>query len=116
MSEKKDDNVTPLFKSEDPKFMKKLCAIREKIQESKSQRKLINAEISEELAKFETMHLSKKAAKAVLSYMELSPKEKQNYDVTIAVMRKAYGDPIQDDLLLTAALESEVKDKKATGN
>ena len=109
----KVDNVQSIFKHEDPKFMQKLRDIREAVSKSKAKRDLINAEITEELAKFEAEGLSKKAAKAVMAYMELNPKDKQSYDITIAVMRKAFGDPIQGDLLLKAAIESEVREKEA---
>jgi len=109
---KVEDNVTHLFKQEDPDFMQKLTDGAAKIARIAGERKELNAEIAEVMASFENEGLNRHAAKAAMKYVDMNEKDQLNYDLTYNVMRKALGKPVQGDLF-EAAVASEIRDNKA---
>lgn len=106
-----EEGKTPeIFKAEDPKFMKKIVDGANKINEIKDKRKALSADIAAVMANFESDGLNKKAVKAAMTYVDLDDKERDNYDLSYTITRKALGVPVQGDLF-EAAVASEMRDR-----
>lgn len=104
------ENVTPLFKQEDPDFMEKLRDGAEKIARIQGERKELNASIAEVFASFENDGLNRHAVKAAIKFDDMNETDQENYDLTYTIMRKALGNPVQGDLF-EAAVASELRDR-----
>ena len=116
------DNVTNLhgddkkenpdiFKKEDPKLMEKMRGFVEKLDKIKTERSELNAESNEVMAKLENLGFSKKGCKAAISYLALNEKDRTNFDLSYAYLRKACGEPVQDDLFM-GAVQSELREQE----
>lgn len=104
------NNVTPLFKQEDPDFMDKLREGADKIAEIQGKRKELNASIAEVMATFENDGLNRHAVKAAIKFIDMNETDQENYDLSYTVMRKALGQPVQGDLF-EASVASELREK-----
>ena len=73
------DNVTPIFKPEDKDFMQALRDGAETVAKIAGKRSELNAELAEEMAKFENRGLNRKAVKAAMSYIDMNEAQRENY-------------------------------------
>jgi uncharacterized protein (UPF0335 family) len=106
----KKDDKPDIFKKEDPKLMEKMRGFVAKLGKIKSERSELNAESNEVMAKLENLGFSKKGCKAAIAYLSLNDKDRINFDLSYAYLRKACGEPVQDDLFI-GAVASELRDK-----
>jgi uncharacterized protein (UPF0335 family) len=105
-----DNNVTSLFKPEDPGFMQRLRDGAEKIARIQGERKELSASIAEVMATFENEGLNRHAVKSAIKFTNMNETEQENYDLTYTIMRKALGKPVQGDLF-EARVASELRDR-----
>lgn len=99
-TEAEDKAVGPSF---DPAFMQHVVAAQEKLYNIASRRSELNSEANAVIAGLEKYGLNKHAVRAAIKYHGMDPKQRETYDLSYAVARKALGQPLQDDLFVVAA-------------
>jgi len=99
----------------DPKFIELIAASEKKLAGIDEKRAELNASKAEVMAKLVAKGMNKDGVKAAIKYYRTEEKDRENYDLSYAVTRKALGVPIQDDLFNAAALkqvDAHQKDKQ----
>lgn len=88
--------------------LQKVSAFADKMDEIKKQRDQTNADKAAAVAELVSLGFNKEALKAALHYRDTPEDKRENFDLSYIYARKAFGQPIQDDLF-TAALQQHVK-------
>lgn len=71
--------------------------VRDELQKCADDRKHANEYASELRARLVTAGLSKEAVKHAMKYLELNDNERAKYDISMALVRRALGAPMQID-------------------
>lgn len=98
-----------LLRQPNQEFLDKLKAANEELNEIAAERKELNDKKGAIFANFERYGLNKHAVRAAIKYNSMDPEQRDNFDLSYAVMRKALGQPVQDDMFIAAA-EATVRD------
>jgi len=105
-TDSRQENLKTFLAQPDPDFMKKLSTASEEFSQIKIDRQELNDAANMIMARFEKYGLNKHAVKAAMRYQGMDKKLRDNYDLSYAVMRKAQGSPLQDDLFVAQAAKT----------
>lgn len=94
------------FTKIDDGFLQRLRDVKERVASKVAERKSLNDDIASEMASLQSDGLNPKAFKAACAYLDMSPEQRENYDLSYAVSRRALGEPLQDDLFVATAKQN----------
>ena len=112
--DQRNENLKSMFRQPNPEFMQKLSNASEEVETINLKRKELNDQLSLIMARFENHGLNKEAVRASIRYNDMNEKQRENYDISYAIMRKAQGQPLQDDLFVASAHRTIKDSQKST--
>lgn len=81
----------------------------------KNDRADVNAEIQAVRENMNALGIPKKAFDMAMKYMDMDPEDRESFDIAYALVRKAGGLPMQDDLFEAAERRQAAADEQARG-
>lgn len=100
---RKGKEVRPEFKKIDQTFLNRLADARARLNQLSLDSKKINDERSSIYSGMQSDGLNANAVKMAIRYVDMTDEQKTNFDLSYAVARRAFGEPLQDDLFVAAA-------------
>ena len=85
----------------------------QKLKQLRNDRSDTNAEMSAIRADLEAQGIPKKALAMAITYLNMDPEDRENFDIAYALVREAGGLPLQEDLFQAAErMAAEQEEKK----
>lgn len=82
----------------DQSFLQKLIDARAKLEDIANQRSSLNAASTAIFASLDVYGMNREALRAAIRYTKMDEDQRENYDLSYLISRKAMGHPVQADL------------------